>query len=544
MSQQVSGSLTHTRTLLLQQNRHPAIAKGFPGFAASVHQTMLEAQLGVLPVFQVDPGLTIDLFEFYLMQFDPADRQYHNCDCCRAFINKYGSLATLDADGNAKSVLWNEAHLGSRARYRKVLSVLRQTVERGKVVKQFLWDGKEDWGQRATNGWDHLWAKPTHLSQPNIDRAEPAMAKQMQNRIHLAQALADFSLFELERAIGFVSTGGWNGQDRMLPWLEFLKEAKSISSARGESYNRRLWYRVAKAPAGWCTPRSSIVGALIDDMRAELSTEGLRHAHNKRMDPLKYQRPETVSAGNIARAEQIFQERGLAKSLERRPALLNEVQFDWQPKPGRALQASGIFGHLAAHERTSVERSLLNVYPTKVTYARFLRDALPRALDIEAIVPHQGNFIGLTTAVHEDAPPILQWDSLEKRNPFAWYVYHNGSPASNWGLKSGRVKVVGITKQPSQWNGGFEQHGSSFIFLLEGAADQRDASLALFPECLRSELHEVRSTIEAFSRTGRLQRMQRGLRLAAGLRVTDTNGIELLVRTAAGITRYMIDRLD
>ena len=51
-----------------------------------------------------------------------------------------------------------------------------------------------------------------------------------------------------------------------------------------------------------------------------------------------------------------------------------------------------------------------------------------------------------------DAPAILQWDSEEKRNPYAWYLYVNGSAAHQWNLRAGTlVDVWGIGEQPSQW---------------------------------------------------------------------------------------------
>lgn len=547
MSRQVSGAIAshvHQDTKSV-----PTMARSFPAFATSIHAAVEKAQLDVVPnTFRVNPGIHIDLFEFYLNQFDPAVRQYHNCDCCRAFINKYGALVTLDRDGKTRSVLWDETSMGSRNPYRKIASVMRQLVERGAVLDQFFWEGKSDWGTRTSNGWDHLWANPRVASHSNKGH-ELIASEQRQNRLHLAAALNDFSMDELNRALDMFTSQSLTGGDRFIPWLEFLIEAKSHAQVRGEAYNRKLWFRVALAPAGWCTPRSSIIGALIENFRSGMSIEGIRKAHNLRMDPLKYQRPTAApTAGNIARAEALFAKAGLAKSLERRMAALDEVLYraDWQPKGTglRTKPTGGLFGHLMQHERPAAERSLLNSTATRITYARFARDVLPRALEIEAVVPHQGNFSQLTTCIHASAPPILQWDLDEARNPFAWYVYHNGSPASNWGLRAGRVKVVGIVKQPSMWNGGFEHQGRSMVFLLDGAADQRPASLALFPESLRADLHEVRSTIEAYSKNGKLARPPRGTPIAAGIRVDDVNKLEVLVRSAGGLARYIIDRMD
>lgn len=109
-----------------------------------------------------------------------------------------------------------------------------------------------------------------------------------------------------------------------------------------------------------------------------------------------------------------------------------------------------------------------------------------------------------------------------------------------------------VTLQPSMWfGGGFDHHGKSVFFVVEGAKDNvasmnaMHGGLALFPEQLRSELHEVRATIEAHSKKGRLEvpaePMAIGLKCESGrswsvyLRVTDKLG---------NISHYLLDRWD
>jgi len=100
--------------------------------------------------------------------------------------------------------------------------------------------------------------------------------------------------------------------------------------------------------------------------------------------------------------------------------------------------------------------------------------------------------------------------------------------------------------QPNLWQPGYEHRGASVIFILNGAKDRdrRSTGLALFPEVLKSELHEVRSTIEAYSKSEKLGgadeasacgvRLQKGLNWNAQFRVT----------TDIGTTIYKLDRWD
>ncbi len=156
----------------------------------------------------------------------------------------------------------------------------------------------------------------------------------------------------------------------------------------------------------------------------------------------------------------------------------------------------------------------------------------------------------MTTAEHEDEPPVLKWDRDDERNPVAWYVYPGGSVASQWGLRSGAwVKVVAITAFPNQWG----SHpmpflGEGAVLVLEGAEDSRDNSgNALFPECLKDELHGARSTIEAYSRNARIGGRQTGEQLASGYDIRKGRGAAdctLRVLVGGAWTSYHIDRWD
>lgn len=156
------------------------------------------------------------------------------------------------------------------------------------------------------------------------------------------------------------------------------------------------------------------------------------------------------------------------------------------------------------------------------------------------------NFCALVTAVNPDAPPIIQWDREEARNPFSWYVYNGGSSPAMWNLPNGFVEVTAITLQPSMWGDEerFTHQGKSAIFVLSGARDARKPSAGLFPEILRGELHQIRATLEAYSRSSSISGGEEAS--ANGLRIGE-NGDQALIRVTSvnGVAmHYRIDRWD
>jgi hypothetical protein len=143
-----------------------------------------------------------------------------------------------------------------------------------------------------------------------------------------------------------------------------------------------------------------------------------------------------------------------------------------------------------------------------ITWRKFLETVLPNATEIEVDVPYSGSFYGLVTAVDADSPPILQWDYPDRRNPVSWYTYVSGSPASQWGLKTGWTEIYGITMSPNLWDKERPQlnHGEKVFFLIRGMHNQGEAGDGkirggFFVESLRSEYHSAKRALEAYMRT-------------------------------------------
>ena len=80
--------------------------------------------------------------------------------------------------------------------------------------------------------------------------------------------------------------------------------------------------------------------------------------------------------------------------------------------------------------------------------------------------------------------------------------------------------------------------------MIDGARDSQNTSLAIFPETLRSELHAVRATVEAFSKSSKLigaeEASANGLLLSKGL----TWNAQLRVTCSGSQQTYRLDRWD
>ncbi len=513
-----------------------------PVIRSQLQQSLIATQ-GVL--FRTRP--VVGLFDVYLDSFeDPFERQYHNCSCCRNFIERYGALVTISDTGKVKSALWNNAALPLNHNYRETLRRLNRAAVLAQIEDQFSWH-TETWGLPEAGGFEHLWTAVDCVLPPARTEydANRQMAVKRESYKHLSNALKIMSGTTVQRALELLQTGVLYRSEKVLPMAEFLNTAfVKTRGLRGEVRERAIWQLVSTAPAAWCTPRASVFGALVEDLQKGMPYETVASRHAQRMNPLNYMRPEGTTSGNIAQAEKVVAQLGLTSALRRRFAAAHELVAIWRASNEQKVQ--GVFGHL--HSTKSVY-NLGEERPqrTFMTFAKFRRDVLPLAREIKAWVPRRGDFCAFTTATDPSAPPILKWDSAECRNPFAWYLYDKGSFACRWNLeRDSWADVVAISELPARWDKDpvWASFGNGALFVLKDCQDQHNQSLALFPECLRGDLHSVRATIEAYSKSKKLEALRPTVQHAAGLRFNDNSPIDLQVCIGDTLMYYTLDRWE
>lgn len=518
----------------------------FKRYNHSVMSTLIDShQNGQGHLHSVD---TEGLWEVYLDSIeDPIERQLHNCRCCQHFIRKYGGLVWLDEKGNSYPATWNHAYLdpGLPQRYRAATMALRREVERRTVTDLFLWS-EPSWGVKESGGFSHFYTEPTKPKFEMTLSADQAMAVRREDHKHLGIAVKDpiFKPEHLDKALAMLQMGNLANPDALIPVAKFLRTVQdAVGRKSGEDRSRILWYHVARAARGWCTPRGGALGALLEDIAAGKSMQTIARNQDERMHPLKYQRAQVApSVGNVQRAEKIVEKLGLAASLRRKPMALHEARLFWRPRDPKSPPPGGVFSHLQVKQGPPPMTGSISSQPVTMTFVKFERDVLPHVLSMKMKTPFSGNYCSFTTATDPTAPPILKWDHVGDRNPGALYVYHGGSTASNWHLPSGSfVEVLGLSHTPGAWTGSHEEV-KHVLFILEGARDRRNNELALFPTCIKSELHEVRATIEAHSKSRKLD--EELAPLAAGYLIGSERGCDVLVTTQQGTAYYRIDRYE
>jgi len=447
-----------------------------------------------------------DLFTTFLKALPDYERQYHNCNACRRFINTFGALVSIAPTGELFSPVWSR--IGVPEPYAAGVKAMLDRLEKARITGVFFSDVKV-WGTPVTGEWTH-YAISLPVGRINTNRAHTAFqlsAEKTEDFKNVRRALTEFTEKKLEVAVDILKSDTLYRGDKLLGGAEWLLKCKRLFSNtkhRAKAMNL-LWREISLAPAGFCHPRSGMLSTLLSDLEAGLPFATVKANFEKKMAPLHYQRPQAApTIGNIAQAEKLVERMGLKASLQRRLARLDEAELFWEPKQYAAK--GGVFGHLL--ENPLLHSLVTTNVPQHISAEKFVEKVLPTADSILLRVLNMHYpFVTLTTARDPSAPPLFAWDLDERRNPVAWYVHVTGSSPWAFGLSSSSwVDVLGISKHPAQWRGGSSLHGTGIVLFLKGAKDEAfyRSGLAIFPECLRPELHGVRATLEAFSKDGQL----------------------------------------
>ena len=515
---------------------------GYPEFSASIQRAYQSAPG---PLFTTDAA---NLWTVFYNNLPEHARQHYNCRTCQRFIEQFGGLVRIGSEGQKRPAVWAES--GIPEFFQPAVTALRREVTRAKVAGVFI-SSKPVYGVEATR--DHKGREDWQHMSIRADRADiwkhsllsdtQKAAERVEEFGMLIRGLVEYPIDAVFQALKLLRSESLYRSENCLGIAEWLKKlhgdrARTKSKAQRENLT---WLAVATAPAGWCHVKTSMIGTLLDDIVAGHDFDVISRKFREKMSPIQYQRPQAAPTGGaIKNAEVVFEKMGCAKSLERRFAVLNEIEAVWQSTEAEESKSDGLFSHIKAKNASKAASDIIPA-SVSITFDKFSKSVLPNARSIRIYAPSRGDYAAILTAVHNDAPPIIQWDVPESRNPFSWYLYHNGSPASRWGVSSGWVDVSAVCLSPSNWGGRKDDRLSGVIFVISGAKDSnyKSAGNALFPEILKSEFHAVRSVIEAYSKTAEIQ----GYDTASACGLIGI-GAKLLVKTDLGIEAYTIDRMD
>ena len=194
------------------------------------------------------------LFEAYLGALPPEHRQYHTCNCCRRFIERFGGLVVIDERGRTGPAFWDPEDAPDY--YRPAARALSRAVQSSKVVGVF-YSKDETWGWPVTGPWRHLSVRPPaalvfrhSLLSPGQFRAQKAEEFKIVRR-----AVAEYPAGVVAEALRVVDADALYRSEKVRGPLAFFDALhKAVADLRGPARDNVVWRAVAGAPSSWSRP--------------------------------------------------------------------------------------------------------------------------------------------------------------------------------------------------------------------------------------------------------------------------------------------------
>jgi hypothetical protein len=524
-------------------------------------------------------GISVDVYlnDVYLAALpDEAQRKHHNCSCCRHFLNDFGGLVTITADGKTHSLFFDTDTFPRDNYFFTAVERLQEVAETA-CIEGLHRSAAVVWGTQEEGGFTHLSViPPVHLLHTRRDisaRQQQAVLKEDYQR--MAKALSEpylsvENLTQLKRVLEAEVLAGDEKIQGVANWLYTTAvDRKNADNQRVR--DNLLWRAIGSAMPGYTHPNSTLVGTVLDDIAAGFSFDEIQKRFLFKIKPDTHRRPLAPPTENhVEVAEKLIEKLGVAPSMRRRVATIGDIQdraYVWRklikPTVEEPKAAGSIFGHLKTKE--DKPKKELALPAATMSWNKFVTEVLPNVTDIEIYIKDQYEyFSGFMTAVDPEAPPILVYDSLTDRNTVSIYqrftqiqehsfapMRMTGVKPEVWNLEPGSYyPVLGVIKAPHMWGEAkFANMAEQLVFLIKGARDliieRGEAGLALFPQLLMEDLYSISRTIEAYSN----QTKPEGdpTQAIAGLGISkggSFNPRQLRVTSADGQRAIVIDRWE
>lgn len=518
----------------------------------------------------------------FLSGFTDDQIKRNTCSCCLDFIRRYGRLVFIEKDQDGKfnqvSAMW-EAIDKVDPYFHASFKAMKELVEKANI--EAVWYSRfETLGQIELNTFNHLQVQRAIVPKFSIAKTPgQAISESREDYRILSEALG-FSKRRIKEkggeekyedvalnpeVVNKVLIYFKNDRDmrhekkyiETLEWfIDFQKTAYELKDRRQKS--RLVWQAVATLYKDRTHIGSTVLGEFIKGIEKGMSFELAKKRWKEQTDSLTKGRAQTPpTQGNVMRAEKVFEALGLATSLKRRFATLEEmIHKVWEPKEVKEAKEEAkqsLFGHLKTKEDTpKVAASQL---PTTIdggimSWVRFKQEVLATADNLFIrITGNRMNFFSVSAPVDPDSAPLMAWDKEEARNPFAAYCYDQGSPAQQWNLQPyALLPVNAIVTTPHDWDkpGAATGDNVTLMLVVEGAKDLHLQQIPLAASWIRHDLHEVRSTLENFFMSGKMEPQPEGMEPFGALGVHNHPGggigYEIHVVTNGIKTKYFIDR--
>lgn len=382
----------------------------FKPFSEAVHARYNELANGELFVADVE-----DIFDTYLAAFPAGtnplfrERTVYDCNCCKQFIRKLGTLVAISPEGEVQSI-WDGLDLPHP--FNEVASRLSDVVRQAPIrtifrSKEKSYGTDHNYDTKTNERWEHFHGKVAakhHSADAATKRGEQEAIFQV-----LKRGLTELKAADVETVLDLIDSNSlYRGAEHRASVVEFRDLQRKYDGS-----DVFVWANLSNRAARF---RNTVIGTLLVDLAEGKPLEDAVRMFESKVAPANYKRPTAlITAKMVEQASETLVKLGLEGAVHRRFARLEDVSVNnvlFVDNSVRSTMKDGIAGLLA----DSVKAKPVNVKKAEAISAEdFIKTVVPQATNISVLVQskHAGNFVSLTGG---DGPErLFKWD-----NNFAW----------------------------------------------------------------------------------------------------------------------------
>lgn len=398
-------------------------------------------------------------WEHYLDSFPAGtneklrERRYFDCNCCRRFVYAFGNVVAIK---NTKITSIWDFDAGD-ADMQVVVDSMSKYVKNRAVQNVFLTDvtsfGEAASSREMINGKVHEW-NHFNCKIPDKFKFSGIVGSQLSNyqvvRDVFERSVKEISedailtVLDLINANNFYRGSEWKGALEV-----FLKAHREY--AKSKAKDAYLWETSVRLGPAIGKIRNHSIGKLLTDITEGGDLEKAVKFYEKMVAPDNYKRPmEIFTKKQIEEAQKLFEAEGLAPSLPRRSATLDDI------KVNDCIFTDRMVSRMKGDGNPFDEmKSDLGVTPKnfgrveEITIDKFLADVVPTATSMELYLAnaHESNLVTLIAPVNKDSKSLFKWD-----NGFSWAYHGNVADAMKERVKTAGGNIEGVLRFSISWN--------------------------------------------------------------------------------------------
>ena len=387
-----------------------------------------------------------ELFDAYLAALPEAERQEHNCNCCKSFLNHYGNIVTIE--GGEIHTIWDFQLKVDP--YKDVPGALRELVLSKAIEKPFLSTfeklGTDFNRQQLENGevirWEHFFVTlPRNKVLRSSKSIESHIGDLMATKGVFERSLQTITIEASETVLELIAENSlYRGKEFEASVVKFLKHQQEYNKLKKKSA-KSLFVWLNYKEGGRI--RNTAIGTLLVNLSEGMPLEQAVRAFEAMVAPANYKRPTAlVTEKMVKSAQETIENLGFTASLKRRHATADDIPLTNLLFVNRERKNASVFEEMAAEAAVNPK----SVKGKAVKLEDFIGKILPQATSVELLLENGHNFMSLIAPEDEDSETMFAWD-----NSISWTYQNNMADAIKEKVKKAGGKVEGELRMSLEW---------------------------------------------------------------------------------------------